>query len=105
MKHTSGPWEVDGFDTTSVIKNEGSEIWPQWKHICRCDYGYADPEKHLEGNKANAKLIAAAPELLEALINMRKAFDKSNEKYADWVATSEVYDAMAVIDSAIKKAV
>jgi len=67
MKATTGPWSVDGFDLTSVIKNEGNESFPQWKHIARCDYGYSHPESHLEQNKANAKLIAAAPDMLHAL--------------------------------------
>lgn len=41
-------WQVDGFNTTSVIEempNGG------WKHVCTCNYGYAEPEKYLELNK------------------------------------------------------
>lgn len=53
---------------------------------------------------ANVKLIAAAPNLIEALKNMRMAFDISNEKYTEWTATLEIYDAMSLIDKAIKDA-
>ena len=55
MKHTPGPWEVqdDEFMTSVVI--EDGEI---------CDIVQDDrPEKE---NLANARLIAAAPELVEA---------------------------------------
>lgn len=72
-KFTPGPWEVDGFDLVSIIKNERPGTnYPAWRHISKCDYGYSNPEKHFEENKANAKLIAAAPELLEACQEMMK---------------------------------
>lgn len=61
--HTPGPWEIDGFDITSVIVKEGN----YWKHVARCDYGYSKPESNFEVNKANAKLIAASPDLLHSL--------------------------------------
>lgn len=67
MKTTPGPWFVDGHNITAVIANEGDLAYPKWKHVCRCDYGYADPEKYFELNKANAKLIAQAPRMLELL--------------------------------------
>lgn len=59
-------WEVDGFNTTAVIEkmeNGG------WKHVCNCNYGYAEPQKHLELNKENAKKISAVPDMIVALEN------------------------------------
>jgi hypothetical protein len=47
MEHTNGTWEVKGFRTFSV--------WRKGTPIATC-----------RKNKANAKLIAAAPDLLEA---------------------------------------
>lgn len=94
MKHTPGPWEIDGHNLTAVIHNEGSVTWPQWKHVCNCDYGYADPEKHFEENKANAHLIAAAPEMLEALesvMRLQKLIEYPND-----VKECHVGEAMAV---------
>lgn len=49
MKHTPGPWHLstDGF-TTMITDANGDEVY-------------------IGANEANARLIAAAPELLEAL--------------------------------------
>jgi len=58
-----GIYHVDGHDLTSVIMEYQNTIgtpYPAYKHICKCDFGYADPEKHFEINKSNAKLIANA---------------------------------------------
>lgn len=72
---TQAPWFVDGHNITSVIANEGSLAFPQWKHVCNCNYGYADPEKYFELNKANAKLIAQTPYMLELLKQCSASFE------------------------------
>lgn len=63
-KFTIGEWYVDGFDLTSVITKTDQK---NFKHIVKCNYGYANPGAHFEENAANAKLIAAAPDLFYAL--------------------------------------
>jgi|ERR1043166_3400052 hypothetical protein len=86
--HTPGPWkintrfEVDRGDVAQIIQDSdsipGEEQWI-------CDVGM----QHLEDCKANARLIAAAPELLAALkhltaeihlgaLNIRKDFSLIN---------------------------
>ncbi len=57
INHTAGPWIVSG-----------PEIRSDTKVICRVDIKYGSNEES-EG-RANARLIAAAPELLKALINL-----------------------------------
>ncbi len=61
-KFTPGPWHVEGFE----ICGHGAE------YICDLGNDYESNENHV----ADAKLIAAAPELLEALMKLR------NEAYA-----------------------
>lgn len=57
MKHTKGPWRVE--------LNTCIEVWNQNTHICDLS---GDHESHTEVNDlANARLIAAAPDMLEAL--------------------------------------
>jgi hypothetical protein len=57
-KHTEGPWRLDGFkNLVQSISNEGISI-----RCCVSIPNYKHPEA-----EANAQLIAAAPELLEAL--------------------------------------
>jgi len=52
-KHTEGPWEFDSGDDGAVIYNP--------------DIGtVANIPDNLTGHKANARLIAASPDLLEA---------------------------------------
>jgi hypothetical protein len=60
MKHTPGPWEVAYLDKNgqAVVKAEHIEIATCWHHCV------GSIEKQMQ---ANARLIAAAPELLEAL--------------------------------------
>jgi hypothetical protein len=58
MKHTSGPWEVDKGEHKS--KCHGHEIWTGGMLVAQVA-GLA------EFDAANAKLIAAAPTMLEAL--------------------------------------
>jgi hypothetical protein len=103
FKHTPGEWKVVAHNWKDV--SVSSE-----KHICLLsldeDETTDDIFENLSNERdANAKLIAAAPDLLDALVNMRTAFDLSNEKYTEWIATKEVYDAMSVIDLAIQKAI
>jgi hypothetical protein len=96
-RFTPGPWEVDGFDLVSIITNTTpGTSFAAWKHISKCDYGYLNPEKHFEENKANAKLIAAAPELLEALIGFRD--------YFKWLVKDTSFKAFADAEAAIQKA-
>ena len=59
-KHTKGPWELD-------IDGMYFEIdAPNGTGVCSCDW-FGTPLSEQDELIANAKLIAAAPELLEAL--------------------------------------
>jgi hypothetical protein len=62
---TTGNWMVDPENPLSVI----SEQIPgnTYQHICTCDYGFDNPAKYLDLNRANARLIALAPALFKAL--------------------------------------
>lgn len=94
FKGTPGPWEADRNNVHSgriatihhCIGNDWVEIWsPNWP----------DTE---EKQEANAKLISAAPDLLEALISARKELEMYEGEL-----TGEVYNNPA-INAAINKA-
>lgn len=55
MEHTKGPWEVGnwGGDNGYVVRGDGEQI------VCEAN-------RALDESKTNARLISAAPELLEA---------------------------------------
>jgi len=69
--HTKGPWEqADSFGPSA----NGTGVQKVGGHlICSCTAYFSRDEVY-----ANARLIAAAPELLEALNNFPAAFDYSN---------------------------
>lgn len=59
MKWTKGPWKQSLPDDTAII---GADGWPV------CETGvHQDYDEHFERMEADARLIAAAPELFEAL--------------------------------------
>lgn len=58
-EHTAGPWEVDYYDDIVVDINGD--------FVASTIVYYVDRRRTPEENRANSELIAAAPELLEAL--------------------------------------
>jgi hypothetical protein len=77
--HTPGPWKLDsylgGFKITAVDPE-----YPQYEFRL-CDIGGED--------SANAHLIAAAPELLEAL--------KAIQKHAEWIQSPSLEKTIRVL--------
>ena len=78
MKHTSNPWLIDGQD---IIGNDVNGYICTWS-----------------GRSADAKLIAAAPDLLEALKAAREVINKFPRSYGYYLTD------LPKIDEAIKKA-
>lgn len=78
-KHTPGPWY---YDWTTKINGviQGWSIGPADKPLDEVDH--IDPvltiSNDADNAEANARLIAAAPELLEALIEMTCLMEQSN---------------------------
>jgi hypothetical protein len=77
MKHTPGPWIVHDHAPASV--------WAGDEHVATCNW-WIDPAAIQEGEpdyrvksatkrEANARLIAAAPDMLEAMKNLLDLFD------------------------------
>ncbi len=102
-KHTTGEWmhffngnyfEVRGVEKATPnisIFNVSIKDHPNFKHYCEQDE-----------SEANAKLIAAAPNLLDACQTMIKAFKDAPK---DWLMTNDVQQAESIMMDAINKAV
>ena len=95
--HTKGPWELQKI-------TGGYRIITGGKYTMNLDGPWYPSDEQLEAFKANARLIAAAPELLEA---MRKSFDilgNIPEDLSNWNETnSAIQEAHDVLDDAIHK--
>ena len=68
FKGTKGPWEMDGNDGSGAVEDRnGKIIATVWSRTGRAVHSSA-PD--VDRARANANLIAAAPELLDALQNI-----------------------------------
>lgn len=91
-KHTPGPWRT--FNGTDVFPDDGDREGE--RQIADCAMSHAMP---IDEEQANARLIAAAPELLEALQRLTaEAKLDGMDKRAGW----DCWVSMA--DKAIAKA-
>ena len=101
FKGTKGKWEMH---PTTAINNDG---FPLYYDIKIGNQSFLSTHKNTvigisdDEQEANAKLIASAPELLEACESMLKAFNNAPK---DWLMTSEVMDAEKQMANAIAKA-
>ena len=62
-KHTPGPWKIQEWPEkgiTMIVRYNAPDSWPKYGVVCEIDTPLDDCE-------ANARLIAAAPDMLEAL--------------------------------------
>ena len=93
-KYTPGPWEVDTSRLLASVNT--APMNQQHKHIAMANYfNSVEPETRVTEQEclANARLIAAAPELLEAC--------KAALKLANEMSEGDLYDQ---IKNAITKA-
>lgn len=94
-KHTPGPWQVTSLNLNTIITNPNES-----GRICTMNErsSYNDEER-----QANAKLIAAAPQLLEALKLVKTVLDKFT-LILEWSNDDPVIIAKQSVNEAIKQA-
>ncbi|MCO6445003.1 MAG: hypothetical protein J5J04_13050 [Anaerolineae bacterium] len=107
-KHTPGPWEVGKISHRKQRVDINSPVpdprlnYSRWDGLARV---YGVNGQPLLGSKimlANARLIAAAPELLEALTDLLGVTEEVAKKYGLSYSELESYNAAA--RAAIRKA-
>ena len=80
-KHTPGPWQIDWY----ICREKGKELWRVPRSIgpaCVDHDHWAG--NHITVDAANARLIAAAPDLLEALKDLMQQYKDQPECFMDW---------------------
>jgi hypothetical protein len=107
--HTPGPWEAGGLTRDRFVlpgETEGEGIFSMGDVNIFPPTGHAGPVAIAAG-EANARLIAAAPELLAALIQVREiivagALTGFNCQSGDWA--TRLYESQSMSCDAVKKA-
>ena len=93
-KHTPGPWRAQ-------LREYGGqwEVERHWEVVSACDteWWIAEDASYTGCDEATARLIAAAPELLEALMGLRLYVDPL-------LGGEEVDNAIRAANAAIAKA-
>jgi len=86
--YTLGPWvyRPNDYDDWGTVRSVNADEHGYHRHICKVHY-VASPEELCEHRKngtdpaeADARLIAAAPAMLEALKNLLNSFEKHRPK-------------------------
>lgn len=98
-KHTPGPWEIS--DECSISDYRRIRAVNDGQYVCVCDSAIVCAAQK---NKANARLIAAAPELLEACINVRAFMGDKPSDDRDSTYDNGVRALIDQLESAISKA-
>lgn len=78
-KYTPGPWRISSFQPWYIIPDDRAEplcSLAEFDDVGRCQHIFPDNKVHEAS--ANARLIAAAPELLEALHAIVDEANQSN---------------------------
>jgi hypothetical protein len=97
-QHTKGPWEVVRTDAGIIVRTESAKKTRAGasRYAAIGGFDRSDPEQLAEA-LANARLIAAAPKLLEALEAMVEMY---GPRGGEIVFDGPVYDAVAAIAQA-----
>ncbi len=97
FKGTKGQWRLSSLEATKG-KYVACELNIDFsENLHNCVTVYCDNEIPTENELANAKLIASAPELLEALMKIRKSIK-------DQKLESKFGHTLSYVDEAINKA-
>jgi hypothetical protein len=92
-EHTPGKWTV--MNVTDVFE----DIWSDGRQIAACLMSSDIP---IDQQAANARLMAASPELLEALLYLLDGCDEADVRgeLSDWVDGGYLDDARVAISKA-----
>ena len=91
-KHTPGPWQIDWY----ICREKGKELWRVPRSIgpaCADHDHWAG--NHIAVDAPDARLIAAAPELLEALQELMVAADRVSAEPVTWLGKARAAIAKA----------
>ena len=81
---TPGPWKADGYH----VRQSGQRGTRMIADVCYTGPHHTSPDEYPKScrlaDEANARLIAAAPELLEAMMAIEERYIDGCDTYEDW---------------------
>ena len=77
MTHTRGPWHIAKRSNGIAIEHREEKSYGWLQHEVALVYPLAEPEKAT--GAANARLIAAAPDMLAAIVEVLAAWDMEED--------------------------
>lgn len=92
MSYTLGPWSVWDGDGVAIVETPDAGV------------RFTVQGGNQQTDWANARLIAAAPELLDAAIYALKCLDAANRVLGGWASTEYYVEARNDLKKAIAKA-
>jgi hypothetical protein len=93
-ERTPGPWRLSWPNDCLVVGDDGEEV----AETC------GDYARHYERMEANARLIAAAPEMLEALKAIASGLENTRSQPGEWRTLIMKKDAWHIAIDAIARA-
>lgn len=96
-KHTPGPWKIGGDNKTLVHGNDKLMVLAECKHT----HIVKEWCRPIETAQANARLIAAAPELLRAAKDCQNLSDRCNNA----MLAQSVQDLLKAINETLTTAI
>lgn len=107
FKGTPGPWFIDDQSDDYEMAIVGHPTWPCTRNGKRGVWDVCKIETDTEDTKANARLIAAAPDLLEALralLPIARLYMESGDVQTRAIKAHDFAAEMASANAAIAKA-
>lgn len=102
FKGTPGPWFIDDQSDDYEMAIVGHPTWPCTRNGKRGVWDVCKIETDTEDTKANARLIAAAPDLLEALKTLIAATDALADIANSGIADNAIDAGCAAIKKALQ---
>ena len=98
-KHTQGPWEQGKRHPGRVIARGAH------KFIATCTRHQDDDDMPHDEERANAQLIAAAPEMLEALKDARRMLETASRYFPKSIKHADRFSLCNVLANSVNKAI
>jgi len=101
QKHTPGPWSATKQSKTSYRIDTAGEQFPEWKGLAHVFIAVGTEDE----SKANASLIAAAPDMLAALKECQGVLETAGRYFPKSIQNSDKFHLVNILENSVKKTI